>query len=81
MVKWFAGPSNVKANICMAHRYLYYVEGTSVVSDEKYDALEKEALVTADKDHPLFQVGSSSAESYHQKIIQGAKVLLDPDGD
>ena len=51
-------------DVCMAHRYLYYVRNNPVISDFEYDMLEKEAVKDIPKDHPLNKAGSDMESSY-----------------
>lgn len=68
--------NNKKADECLVHRYLYYIENEPVISDYKYDIMEKEALKTCDENHPLRKPGSSLKSSYSQDIVNKAKDLL-----
>lgn len=63
----------------MAHRYLYYVKNTPVISDFEYDMLEKVALDVISKDHPLNSSGSDLEESYSDEIKQIANKLINYD--
>lgn len=68
--------NNNLADLAMAHRYLYYVLCEPVISDVRYDFLEKEALLTCSEDHPLRKTGSSLRSSYSVDIINAAEKLL-----
>lgn len=65
-----------KADLCMGHRYLYYVMNKPVIPDDRYDQLEREALETAPEDHPIHKPGSDMAFSYSQHHIQIAEKIL-----
>lgn len=52
------------ADILLAHRFLYYVRGTPVITDQEYDKLEKEAVIGLAEDHPLQKPGSDLVSSY-----------------
>ena len=69
--------NNDLADLAMAHRYLYYVLCEPVISDWKYDFLEKDALSTCSEDHPLRKTGSSLRSSYSAEIIHLAEKLLE----
>lgn len=64
------------ADICMAHRYLYYVLCSPIISDREYDMLEKKALNEIKEDHPLANPGSDREESYSEKIKSLAKKMM-----
>lgn len=57
-----------KATQAMAHRFIYYVLGYSVIPDYLYDELENEALKEVTPNHPLNTCGSSDRGSYSQHI-------------
>lgn len=63
-------------DLCMAHRYLYYVKGTPAISDFEYDNLEKEALKTVPENSPLRNPGSDLESSYSNEQQQLANRLL-----
>ena len=57
-------------DIVMAHRYLYYVKSSPVISDRDYDRLE------APIRHRLPAVGSDREEDYTEDQIKIAEALL-----
>lgn len=59
----------------MAHRYLYYVKNTPVISDMEYDMMEREALQVVDENHPLHSPGSDMESSYSKEIKRIAEGL------
>ena len=59
----------------MAHRYLYYIKNSPVISDYEYDILEHAALQVVDEDHPLHFPGSDMESSYSKEIIELANKL------
>lgn len=60
-------------NTILAHRYLYYVKSTPVISDYEYDILEKEAI----KEIPDLNTISSDLESsYSEEVKNIANKLL-----
>lgn len=61
--------------LCMAHRYLYYVWGKPVISDHEYDALERRALKRVGPSSPLHRVGSDREQDYSDAVKAVAKVL------
>jgi len=64
--------------LTLAHRYLYYVLLTPVLSDKSYDRVEEIALETASKDSPIRDPGSSLASSYsNETVALAAKLLKD----
>lgn len=63
--------------LLMAHRYLYYVLGDTVISDYEYDKLEREAREYLPSDHPIQGVGSSLPSSYSDAQIKLAMSLLE----
>lgn len=62
--------------LVMAHRYLYYVLMSPVISDREYDLLELDAYEKAPSDSPVHELGSSLPENYSQEIIDLANELL-----
>lgn len=64
----------------LAHRYLYYVLNTPVISDYAYDRLERAALRVVPKDSALHRPGSDRAEDYPPSVVAHAKGLLLPPG-
>lgn len=67
---------NNLADVCLAHRYLYYVLNEPIISDMEYDILEKEARKTADGDHQINKPGSDLKSSYTTEIIKLANNML-----
>lgn len=53
----------------LAHRYLYYVKSTPIISDREYDKLEEEALTKSGK-KLLETPGSSLESSYSDEVKQ-----------
>jgi NAD-dependent DNA ligase len=79
--------------ICLIHRYLYYVKSESIISDLAYDTFERKLkqLVT---DNPTLEyeadnfsycptknVGSDNPEDYPRRVEQLAESLLTHKGD
>ncbi len=60
----------------MAHRYLYYVLGTPVITDFMYDQLERTARQVLPPSSCVHSVGSSLASSYTIHHIQMAEEFL-----
>jgi len=60
----------------LAHRYLYYVKATPVISDEKYDLLDIHATKLLPKISRLNWCGSDLEESYSEDVIRHAMWLL-----
>ncbi len=60
----------------MAHRYLYYVLSTPVLSDSAYDRLEREARAALSDTSPVHGVGSSLPSSYTAAQVAHARALL-----
>ncbi len=56
----------------LAHRYLYYVMGKPVISDARYDQLERRALLLLPPASRVHQVGSSLDSDYAPDVIQHA---------
>lgn len=74
--RWFSGDHSRLANICMAHRYLYYCKAQPVISDTEYDHLEAKAREEADESHPInTEIGSDWEGSYHPRIKALAKTI------
>lgn len=61
--------------LCLAHRYLYYVKLTPVLSDYRYDLLESEALKAISQDSLLNKPGSDNPKDYPDEVIQLAEKL------
>lgn len=61
--------------IVLAHRYLYYVESSPVISDMEYDRMEREVLKRCSEDSSLHEPGSDLKESYSEEVIRLAKEL------
>lgn len=61
---------------CLVHRYLYYVKARPIISDYEYDMLERKAVLTAPKDHPIHSSGSDLEDSYPQNIKDIANGFL-----
>lgn len=71
------------------HRYLYYVLAASIVSDQRYDALETELkklvadnpqveVIDPDSDRcPIKTVGSSNPEDYTPAMAALAEQMLE----
>lgn len=66
--------------LCLAHRYLYYVEAMPAIGDREYDFLEKELLVRDDlvTDSPMRRSGSDLRESYSDETVRLAKSIAMP---
>lgn len=72
---------------CLIHRYLYYVNSESLISDAEYDRLERElrqlvseypaiaATVAFDEDCPSRTVGSSNIWDYPRELQYVAESL------
>ena len=60
----------------LAHRYLYYVLGQSVIPDAKYDYFEQRARSLLPSTSPVHQIGSSFASDYPADVIRHASRLL-----
>ncbi len=63
-------------DLCLAHRFLYYVLNQPVISDFEYDKLEKQALLVADEDHAIKEPGSDLEDSYSEEIKEIAYTLI-----
>ncbi len=61
--------------LCLAHRYLYYVKMNPVISDQKYDLIEKEALKSVSRDSLLHKPGSDLEQDYPKEAIELAEKL------
>lgn len=62
--------------MAMAHRYLYYVKNTPVISDREYDLLELGALEKCSEDSPLRSAGSDMESSYSDEVKKMASDLI-----
>jgi len=60
-------PENLEA-LVMAHRYLYYVLNTPIISDYEYNQLEHEAREVLPKSSPVHSAGSEANSSYSDYI-------------
>ncbi len=58
--------------LCLAHRYLYYVLSSPVISDYEYDMLERN-LTTGERE--ALGVGSELAADYSPEVIGMAEKL------
>ncbi len=65
---------------CLAHRYLYYVRATPVISDYEYDQLEKRVLEEVDEDSLLRRPGSDLEGDYPLSVRVRADKLLEMAG-
>lgn len=61
--------------LALAHRYLYYIEFSPVITDFEYDMLEKKALEECDENSTLNKPGSDLKSSYSDEIIELAEKL------
>ncbi len=59
----------------LAHRYLYYVLCTPVISDYEYDMLERRALREVEEDSKLRSPGSDLPASYPDEVIELAEKI------
>lgn len=61
---------SIHEDMVLANRYLYYVEKTPVLSDQSYDALEKEVreFCKCPLDSDVFKPGSDKREDYPDHI-------------
>jgi NAD-dependent DNA ligase len=64
----------------MAHRYLYYVEATPVITDAEYDVLERKARAGLPEDSSVQKVGSSLEDDYSPEQVAIAKGLAEKAG-
>lgn len=57
-------------DILMAHRYLYYITNTSIISDQAYDDMEYEFLEygSVPKNSPCRKPGSENQKDYPEHI-------------
>src|SRR5579872_5689664 len=74
--------------MCVIHRYLYYVKSEPVISDYQYDMFERELkdlagkhpdlanLAEIDMPAPERTVGSSNIDDYSRRIEQLAESIL-----
>jgi NAD-dependent DNA ligase len=60
----------------MAHRYLYYVMCSPVLSDSIYDVIEREARAICPPESPVHGIGSSLASGYTGSQVEYAHALL-----
>ena len=67
--------------VALAHRYLYYVLMSPVLSDQEYDRIEEAAVEIAPDDSPIHDPGSDLDESYSQEVKQLAYRLLNNKGE
>jgi len=63
-------------NEVLAHRWLYYVLATQVLSDVDYDRLECEARAALPETSPVHRCGSDLRESYPVAAVARAEELL-----
>ena len=59
----------------MAHRYLYYVAATPVLTDYEYDVVERKARSVCPPNSPVHGVGSSLPSSYSKEQVEYARTL------
>lgn len=64
--------------LVLAHRYLYYVCNTPVISDLEYDILEKQAMKLLPESSQVFRPGSDLESSYTQEVKDKASELSQP---
>jgi len=62
--------------LVLAHRYLYYVLNTPVISDRAYDELEKAAIKILPSTSDVNKPGSDLDSSYSQEVKDKAQLLL-----
>lgn len=62
--------------LILAHRYLYYVLGNPVLSDQKYDKLEKKFLKLYPDSEVIKTCGSDLSSDYSEEIIIMANDIL-----
>jgi len=67
--------AEILENLVMAHRYMYYVKSTNVISDYEYDILEHKAKEICSSESPVHQVGSSLPESYSRDNVRLAHLI------
>lgn len=63
-------------DVCLVHRYLYYVKGSPIISDQQYDILEREAVRFEKRTHPVHFPGNDLEDSYSNKIKNTAIKVL-----
>ncbi len=68
-------PTELETEV-MAHRYLYYVEATPVISDYEYDQLESKARMVCPRDSPINEPGSDLTSSYTEDQMRRALELI-----
>lgn len=61
--------------LVLAHRYLYYVKATPILSDYDYDMLERRAEKVLPETSPVHDVGSDSPGSYSAEVKALAESL------
>lgn len=72
-------PSPSLEDLCLAHRYLYYVVGRPVISDFDYDRLERMARAQCiSRDSLLSRAGSDREDDYPTAIKELAAALRGP---
>lgn len=59
----------------LAHRYLYYVCAHPIISDRRYDELEKEARAILPKSSDVNKVGSAIESEYSEPVKELARKL------
>ena len=64
----------------ITHRFLYYVEASSVVPDTYYDTMEKQLVDEVPEDSMLRKPGSSNASDYPPQIHEWADWMRWPKG-
>lgn len=70
-------PKYIEAEV-LAHRYLYYVKATQVISDTEYDFLERYAeKILPENSVVITKVGSDREESYSDLVKDRANILLE----
>ena len=67
--------SRILESLVLAHRYLYYVDCSPVISDYEYDVLEREAREKCGLSSPVHGIGSSLPSSYSPETVLLAKSL------
>lgn len=65
----------------LAHRYLYYVKNSPVISDYEYDHLEAHAKREAPEDSIIHLAGSDLEDDYSDEVIDRAYTLRDANED
>ena len=61
----------------MAHRFLYYVLSSPILTDAEYDALERDFLSKTEEDSPVRRPGSDLESSYTKDETALALYLKD----